>query len=339
MSLGSPVPETVIALVLMLALTVYMLLGGADFGGGVWDLLARGPRAEAQRQAIARAMGPVWEANHVWLIFAVVLLFTAFPVAFSALSVALFVPLHLVLAGIVLRGAAFVFRAPAATAVGPQRAWASVFGAASTITPFLLGTALAAVSSGGIRLRDGTVTVDPLYAWFSPFSLLVGSLAVALVAYLAAIYLAVETEGELREDFRRRALAAGAAVAVLAAVLLPLAPRAAPHLWELLSERGRELVLAGAALAVLSMWAVWRRYLALARLAAAAEVAVLLWGWGLGQWPYLIYPDVTVFNAAAPDSTLLFMLRAIPVGLLILIPSLWLLFAVFKGDNPAAGHR
>ena len=333
---GDPMPETVVALVLMLALTAYVILGGADFGGGVWDLLARGPRAEAQRQAIARAMGPVWEANHVWLIFALVLLFTAFPLAFSALSIALFVPFHLVLVGIVLRGAAFVFRAPGASAAGPQRAWASVFGAASTITPFLLGTCLAAVSSGGIRVRDGAVTVDPLYAWFSPFALLVGALTVALFAYLAAVYLAVETSGELREDFRRRALGAGAAVAVLAAILLPLAPRTAPHLWELVSDRGRLLVLAGAVLAALSAWAVWRRRFLLARVAAVGEVTVLLWGWALGQWPYLVYPDVTVFNAAAPDSTLRFMLQAIPFGLLILIPSLWLLFAVFKGENPQA---
>ncbi|HEY8415228.1 MAG TPA: cytochrome d ubiquinol oxidase subunit II [Thermaerobacter sp.] len=336
---GGNTPETVIAAVLMAALTAYAILGGADFGGGVWDLLARGPRAGAQRRAIARAMGPVWEANHVWLIFALVLLFTAFPQAFSALSIALFVPFHLVLAGIVLRGAAFVFRAPGAEAAGPERAWASVFGAASTITPFLLGTSLAAVSSGGVRVAGGAVTVDPLYAWFSPFSLFVGALTVALFAYLAAVYLAVETSGELQEDFRRRALGAGAAVAVLAAALLPLAPRAAPHLWELVSERGRLLVLAGAGLAVLSAWLVWRRLYRLARLAAVAEVAVLLWGWALGQWPYLIYPDVTVFNAAAPDPILLFTLRALPVGLLILLPSLWLLFAVFKGDNPAAGRR
>lgn len=334
---GDPLPETVVAVVLMLALTAYAVLGGADFGGGVWDLLARGPRAEAQRQAIARAMGPVWEANHVWLIFALVLLFTAFPRAYSSLGVALFVPFHLVLAGIVLRGAAFVFRAPAATAAGPQRAWASVFGAASTITPFLLGATLAAVSSGGIRVdADGTVTVDAVYAWFSPFSLLVGALTVALFAYLAAVYLTVETRGALQEDFRRRALGAGLAVAVLAAVLLPLAPRTAPHLWELLSERGRPLVAAGAALAALSAWLVWRRRFLLARVAAVAEVVVLLWGWALGQWPYLIYPDVTVFNAAAPDPILRFALWVTPVGLLILIPSLWLLFAVFKGDNPQA---
>lgn len=179
------------------------------------------------------------------------------------------------------------------------------------------------------------MTVDPLYAWFSPFSLLVGALAVALFAYLAAVYLAVETAGELREDFRRRALGAGAAVAILAAILLPLAPRTAPHLWELLSERGRPLILAGAALAALSGWLVWRRHYLLARVAAVAEVVVLLWGWALGQWPYLIYPDVTVFNAAAPDAILLFVLRALPVGLLILIPSLLFLFAVFKGNNPA----
>src|SRR5439155_6331237 len=148
----------------MLALTAYTLLAGADFGGGVWDFFARGPRAEEQRHAIARAMGPVWEANHVWIIFLLVILFSGFPIAFSALSVALFIPFHLVLVGIILRGAAFVFRAHGAEEEGPQHAWARAFGSASIITPVLLGMCLGAVSAGEIRVVGGQTQANYLTA-------------------------------------------------------------------------------------------------------------------------------------------------------------------------------
>lgn len=199
-------PELALGIIMLLALTAYTLLAGADFGGGVWDLLARGPRAAGQRQAIARAIAPVWEANHVWLIFLIVILFTAFPRAFAALSVALFAPFHLVLLGIVLRGAAFVFRSYTDPATRPHRFWASTFGAASTITPFLLGVSLASVSTAAIRVSRGGVTVDVQGAWLSPFSLLTGLLALTLAAYLAAVYLTVETEGRVQEDFRAASL-------------------------------------------------------------------------------------------------------------------------------------
>ena len=147
------------------------------------------------------------EANHVWLIFVIVLLFTAFPAAYAILSVALFVPFHLVLGGIVLRGAAFVFRAHGAVAVGAPQAWGSVFGAASAFTPFLLGACLGAISTGRIRLIDGQVATDPFSPWLAPFALACGALALALCAYLAAVYLTLETDGALRMDFQRRALA------------------------------------------------------------------------------------------------------------------------------------
>jgi len=203
--------ELVAALTLV-ALIAYAVLAGADFGGGVWDALARGPRRDAQREAIAHAMGPVWEANHVWLIFVIVLLFTAFPTAFAALSVALFLPFHLVLLGIILRGAAFVFRAyssPSGRSGAEALRWGAVFGGASVITPVLLGMCLGAVSAGGVRVTNGQVIVEGVPPWLDPLSLAIGIFALAICAYLAAVYLANETEGELREAFRRRALAAG----------------------------------------------------------------------------------------------------------------------------------
>src|SRR5437879_7448512 len=157
-----------VALVALASLIAYAVLGGADFGGGLWDLVAYGPRSRSQREVIAKAMGPVWEANHVWLIFLIVILFTAFPSAFAALSVALFIPFHLLLLGIILRGAAFVFRAHGAEEAGPQVVWARAFGSASIIAPILLGMCLGAVSAGEIRVVNGQVRVDSVTAWLTP---------------------------------------------------------------------------------------------------------------------------------------------------------------------------
>src|SRR5256885_546583 len=145
----------IVAAVLWLALTAYAVLAGADFGGGVWDMLARGPRAADQRRAVAAAMGPVWEANHVWLIFMITGLFTAFPAAFAALATALYIPFTIALLGIVLRGAAFAFRAHGAEAAGSRSAWGAVFGSASIVTPVFLGAALAAAGGGFITAGRG----------------------------------------------------------------------------------------------------------------------------------------------------------------------------------------
>ncbi|HVH11569.1 MAG TPA: cytochrome d ubiquinol oxidase subunit II [Longimicrobium sp.] len=330
--------ELVAALTLV-ALIAYAVLAGADFGGGVWDALARGPRRDAQREAIAHAMGPVWEANHVWLIFVIVLLFTAFPTAFAALSVALFLPFHLVLLGIILRGAAFVFRAyssPSGRSGAEALRWGAVFGGASVITPVLLGMCLGAVSAGGVRVTDGQVIVEGVPPWLDPLSLAIGIFALAICAYLAAVYLANETEGELREAFRRRALAAGTAVVGLSVLLLPLLRTRGSHLWEgLTSARAAPVLAAGVAAALLSGWALWKERLRLARTATVVQTACLLAGWGIAQHPYLIYPDVTIHGAAAGDSTLRFVLWSTPFGMAILLPSLWFLFRVFKGPHLA----
>ncbi|MGE5591336.1 MAG: cytochrome d ubiquinol oxidase subunit II [Bacillota bacterium] len=329
-------PELYLATWMVVALTAYAFLGAADFGGGLWDLLATGPRAGERRRLIARAMGPVWEANHVWLIFAVVLLFSGFPTVFSTLSIALFMPLHLVLLGIVLRGAAFVFRSYGPPQSAVSRVWASVFGAASIVTPFLLGVSLGAVSSGVIRVVNGQVQANLARAMLSPFSLVVGLLTLMLGAYLAAVYLTLEGEGQVREDFRRRALAAGLAVAALAAALLPLMQSTVPWLAaNLLHPRSLPLLAAGALAAAVSFWALWTQRFYLARFTAVAEVITLFWGWSLAQFPYLVYPDLTLLNAAAPPHVLEFLLRIVPWGLAVLLPSLALLFYVFKGENPA----
>jgi cytochrome bd ubiquinol oxidase subunit II len=332
-----PPLEMLAAGLALITLTAYAVLGGADFGGGVWDFFASGPRADRQRRAISEAMGPVWEANHVWLIFLLVILFTGFPVAFSTLSIALFIPFHLVLVGIILRGAAFVFRAHGRDEAGPQRVWARAFGSASIITPVLLGMCLGAVSEGSIRVADGQVQVDFWTVWLSPLSWACGALALALFAYLASVYLMLETSGDLREDFRLRTLVSSGVVAAIAVLLLPLLAWQAPRLAEnLLSLRALPVLALGTVFALVSLWAVLTRKILLARAMAIGEVTMLLWGWALAQWPYLIYPDLTIEQAAAPEPTLAFLLATAPVGALLLVPSLALLFGVFKGRNPEA---
>src|SRR5438132_12669646 len=317
-------PE-IVAGILWLALTAYAVLAGADFGGGVWDLLAGGPRARDQRRAVAEAMGPVWEANHVWLIFMIVGLFTAFPSAFARLSLDLYVPFTIALIGIVLRGAAFAFRAHGREAVGDASAWGLAFGAASIVAPFSLATGLAAVASGAAD------------RWATPFGVLIGLFAVAMCAYLAATYLTVETEGTpLERDFRRRASAAGLVAGVAAIASLLVAPFAAPSLAHALFGRGLPLLILALLNGPIALVAVWRSRPRIARFAVAAQVTLALWAWAVGQWPYLVPPDITIGLAAAPNSTLTSLLVVIGIGMALLVPSLWFLFRVFKARNPAA---
>jgi cytochrome d ubiquinol oxidase subunit II len=321
--------------VLLLGVLLYGLLGGADFGGGIWDLLARGPRAEAQRQVIAHAIGPIWEANHVWLIFVIVLVFTVFPPVFAALSIALYIPLTLALLGIVFRGAAFVFRTPAREVAGGGAGWDRVFAVASTVTPVFFGMAAGAVASGQIRVVNGAVVSDLWRTWLAPFPIAVGLLALTICAYLAAVYLTLETTGELQEDFRRRALGAGAIIVLLAALALLLARSGAPQIWRGLTSEGEIIAVPVAVgLALLSGWAVVQRRFRLARAAAAAEVALLLAGWALSQYPYLVPPDLTYRNAAATPAMMRAALIVFFVGALFLAPSLWFLYRVFKADLP-----
>ena len=337
-------PEILVAGLAVVALVAYAVLGGADFGGGIWDLFATGPRKHAQRDAIARAMGPVWEANHVWLIFVIVIIFSAFPIAYGALSVALFAPLHLVLLGIILRGASFVFRAyspqsgralpDAQPDAQPGRSWGAVFGAASVITPVLLGMCLGAVSAGTLRIRAGDVAITGTPPWLTPVAWAIGALALALCAYLAAVFLANETAGALREDFRRRALLSGTAVVALSALALPLVRSQAPHLWQgLVGGRGTAVFVVGVIAALASGWFLRVRRHRLARISAVIQIAALVAGWALAQYPYLIYPDLTLADAAAPHAVLRFVLWSTPVGMALLLPSLWYLFRVFKGEH------
>jgi len=326
-------PADLLGAVILVALVAYALLGGADFGAGIWDLLASGPRRREQRTAIEHAIGPIWEANHVWLILVVVVLFTAFPVAFAAISIALFAPLVLLLVGIVLRGAAFTFRTYD-RADGGQR-WGLLFSASSVLAPVMLGVVVGALASGRLHAGEGEARSDALAA-LSAFTIGTGAFTCALFAFLAAAYLAVELEGELREDFRKRAIASGLAVFAGAACVAALSWQDAPLVFRGLTARpfSLPLHLATGACAVMAFWALSRRRYRLARLAAALQVALIVVGWGASQYPYLVVPEVTLASASAPRATQVLLLVALAVGALTLFPSLYLLFRVFKGERP-----
>jgi cytochrome d ubiquinol oxidase subunit II len=323
---------------IVLSLNAYVLLAGADFGGGVWDLLASGPRRDRQRALVADAIAPIWEANHVWLILVIVLLFTAFPPAFARLTTVLHIPLTLMLVGIVLRGSAFTFRSYDSRRDSVQRRWGRMFSIASAGTPCMLGIIVGAIAAARVREpgRGDVASFADVYvwSWLTPFTVGVGVLAVVLFAFLAAVYLTVEASDEaLREDFRRRALWSAAALFGIAGLDLLLAGVGAPLMWESLT-RGplgsavHALTGVAAIMAVLMLWS--RRY-AMARIAAAAQVSLILWGWALAQYPYLVPPDLEVRGAAAPAPTLELLAWALAAGFVLLVPSLWYLFRIFKG--------
>lgn len=327
---------------MVLAITAYMLLAGADFGGGVWDLLASGPRRDAQRNLIAHAIGPVWEANHVWLILVVVLLFSCFPRAFAHISTELHVPLTLMLVGIVLRGSAFTFRSYDSRENTARYGWGPTFSIASLVTPVLLGVSFGAVAAGNIPLRDGPVRMTFverfIMPWATPFSFSVGCMTLALCALLAATYLTVEaTTGELRDDFRRRALAAAGAVLVTAITTAALAGRDAPLVFDALTTGPRALALLAttSTFASLAVFALWRRAFHLARVSVAGITVFIIWGWAWAQYPYLLPPDRTITSLAAPRATLVWTLGVLVAGTVILLPSFVYLFRIFKsGDRP-----
>jgi len=332
-----------VAGVIFVALNAYAVLGGADFGGGVWDLLALGPRKARQRELIAEAIGPVWEANHVWLILAIVLLFTCFPPAFARLGTRLHIPLSLVLIGIVLRGSAFTFWRYGADE--EQRNWGMVFAIASLMTPLLLGTTAGAIASGAVG--DGGWGSGDFYGtyvapWLNPFALSVGMFALIAFAFLAAVYLTLEArDREVREDFRRRALASGVGLFLAAVVVLLLSLNRAPRVRDglIFAPWAVPLHLLTAAAAITALVALWARRWRVARVAAAAQVSLILWGWALSQYPYILPPDLSIANAAAPAATLRLVLAALVAGAVLLLPSLYYLFRIFKMGNPSSVNR
>ena len=328
--------ELTVAICILLSLILYGLMGGADFGGGMWDLLATGPRAPRQRQAIAEAIGPIWEANHVWLILVVVLLFTGFPSGFAAMMTALNIPMTAMVIGIVLRGSAFIFRKYDSKADAVQRRWSTVFGIASFFTPFFQGVTLGALATGQIRIVNSQVVTGFFAGWVTVFAVGCGVFALGLFAFLAATYLTLDTKDQpdLQNDFRLRALWSGLTLALIAGVVFLTAKQGAPGMYNGLTHWWAPLLLAGTSLmSIVALVALWRRWFALARIAAIGQVTLILLGWCLAQYPDLVTPDVTVNNAHAPEITLRLLVLALSAGAIVLLPSLAFLFHLFKGKE------
>lgn len=335
-------PE-IVAGVMIVALNAYALTGGADYGGGVWDLLASGPRRDDQRRLIAESIGPIWEANHVWLIVVVVLLFTAFPAAFGILGTVLHLPLTLLLVGIILRGSAFVFRSYGGSSRQFVHRWGRVFSIASVVTPIFLGVVIGAISSGAAG-RAFTAVHSASFAdvyvkpWLAAYPIALGLFALSLFAMLAAVYLAFAAkEPALREDLRRRALIAALAVGVAAGISLLASASSAPRIANRITESPWALLLhvcTGVA-AVTVFGALWRRRYRVARVAAGAQVSLILWGWALAQFPLVIPPSLTIRRAAAPNATLELLIIGLAAGAAILIPSLRLLLKTFARAGEA----
>ncbi|MPZ66082.1 MAG: cytochrome d ubiquinol oxidase subunit II [Pseudonocardiaceae bacterium] len=310
--------STGLALVVLAGLTAYAVLGGADFGAGLWDL-TRNPR---QRELLAKAMGPVWEANHVWLIFVVITLFSGFPGAFAALSRALVAPVSLALLGIVLRGAAFAFRQYGAPDGGlPVRGtvlWGRVFAISSLLTPFAFGAAAGAMATGALR-ADGSAGLWAPY--LAPLPLVAGVLAVACCGFTAAVFLARDAQriGDeaLVTGMRHRALGAGLIAGALALAALPLLP---PSLAEDLRVVGLPAVAVSATAGVAALLLLWRRRYAAARVATAAAPAGLLAGWALALHPWVLPGEVSLADSAAGPVTAGPILGVLLAGLAIVIP-------------------
>ncbi|USX53772.1 cytochrome d ubiquinol oxidase subunit II [Lentzea sp. HUAS12] len=322
-------------------LVAYALFGGADFGGGVWDLLAGGTdRGWRVRDRIEHSIGPVWEANHVWLIFVLVVLWTGFSRAFAAAVTTLYVPLTLAAFGIIARGAAFAYRKSVSTP-GMRRLFGAAFALSSLLTPFFLGAVVGGVASG--RVPPGIAEGDVVSSWVTPTSLLGGSLAVLVCAYLAAVFLCGDArrdgEHDLADAFRLRALVTAAVTGAVGLAGIVVLRADAPELFDGLVGRGLPVVVSSviAGLGALALL-LTRRYTA-ARIASALAVTAILIGWAVGQYPYVLLPSLTVEQAATGRSTLVALLVALGAGALILVPSLVYLYVLFQRPVGFESHE
>jgi cytochrome bd ubiquinol oxidase subunit II len=327
---------SVLAYIMAASLVLYVLLAGADYGAGFWDLLSSGSSKEAQKDLISNAIQPIWEANHVWLILILVLLFAGFPPAFGEVMIALHIPILLMLAGIVLRGSSFVFRAYSTIDSKMQRACAYVFSMSSCFTPLFFGIVLGSLSDDHVLVTRDMSVNGYLFNWFNPFSITVGFLTIALFAYLAATYLAVEAStDELRRVFRIRAVGAGSAGVVLATTTFVLSARYAAGLRVNLVHNGMANsfeILALLALAV-GFFTLYKGSFQISRMMAAVHVASIVVVWAIAQYPYLVRPQRTIFNSVLSENVAQDIVLACVAGAVVLFPSLGVLLYVFKDQR------
>jgi cytochrome d ubiquinol oxidase subunit II len=315
----------------LIGLALYVVLAGADFGAGAWQLAAgRGPAATRIREHAHDSMAPVWEANHVWLIFVLTVVWTAYPAAFGSIASTLSVPLFIAAVGIILRGAAYALRAGGATR-GELRAIDTVFSLSSLLTPFALGAAVGGIASRRVPL--GNAAGHLFSSWLNPTSALIGGLAVLTAAYLAAVYLAADAvragEPTLARAFRARALVSGLLAGAIALSGLAVLHSDAHALYHgLVGGDGLPALVVSILAGTCALALVWRSHFELARYAAALAVAAIIAGWALAQRPTFL-PGLTIAQAAAPHDTLVLVVVAVLAGAAILLPSLVVLFRLF----------
>jgi cytochrome d ubiquinol oxidase subunit II len=332
--------STAVAVLLFAAVTAYAVFGGADFGAGFWDLVAGGTaRGERPREVIDRSIGPVWEANHVWLIFVFVVLWTGFPEAYASITLTLFIPLTLAALGIVLRGSSFAFR-KAVFRTRDRRNFGAAFALSSVLVPYCMGAVAGAIASG--RIPAGGEAGDPWDSWVNPTSVLGGVLAVVVVAYLAATYLVWDArrlgDEAMVEYFRRRAVGASVVAGLVSFVGVFVLRADADYLFDELTTRGLPLVLAATACGVASLVLLLRGAHHGARLLAVGAVVSVMAGWGVAQWDYILPESLTVSEAAAPSGTLGALLVAAGLAVVIVVPGFILLYVLDqKGLLPAEG--
>jgi len=319
----------------LVGLALYTVLGGADFGAGFWQLVAgKGERADEIRDHAHHAMAPVWEANHVWLIFVLTVVWTAYPAAFGSIASTLSVPLFIAGIGIVMRGGAYALRAGAAT-VGEQRLVDTVFAVSSVLTPFALGTVIGALASE--RLHVGNPGGSLVTSWLNPTSIAIGVLAVASGAYTSAVFLSGDAarrgEHALADRFRARALGAGLAAGAVATAGLIVLHFDAERIFRRLTEGvGLPALVVSVIAGVATLGLVWRRQYEPARYTAAVAVAATIAGWAVAQNPVFLH-GLTIRQAAAGHDTLVAVIVSILVGALLLFPSLALLFRLTLGGE------
>jgi cytochrome d ubiquinol oxidase subunit II len=321
------------AAILWVGATFYALFGGADFGGGFWDLIAGdAKRGERPRELIQRSLTPVWEANHVWLIFILVVLWTAFPPAFSAVMTTLYVPLTLAAFGIVLRGSGFAFR-KSLEGLRERRAAGATFALSSVLTPFFMGAVVGAIASGNVPAGGGG---DAFSSWIEPLPLLTGAMFVATGAYLAAVFLVGDArragEADLERYFVRRALAAAGVAGLAAAFGLIELHAEARYVFDRLVDQGLPLVILSALCGLGLLAVLLRGGRRPQRPLAAGAVVAVIWGWGVAQFPYLLPTSLKIGEAAAPDPTLDVVFIVFGAAAVLVLPSLGLLYALTQRD-------
>jgi cytochrome d ubiquinol oxidase subunit II len=327
------------AAILWVGATFYALFGGADFGGGLWDLIAGdAEKGERPRALIQRSLTPVWEANHVWLIFILVVLWTAFPPAFSAVMTTLYVPIALAAVGIVLRGSGFAFR-KSIEGLAARRAAGATFALSSVLTPFFMGAVVGAIASGNVPAEGNG---DAFSSWLEPLPLLTGAMFVATGAYLSAVFLVGDArrggDRELEGYFVRRALAAAAVAGVAAAIGLVELHAEARYVFDRLVAEGLPLVILSALCGVGLLAALLRGGRRPLRPLAAGAVIAVIWGWGVAQFPYLLPTSLKIGEAAAPDPTLDIVFIVFGVAAVLVLPSLGLLYVLSQRDLLEGEH-